>query len=278
MIDPTLNAFISGVIQGATEFLPISSSGHLALYHSITKTSEEHLLFDVMLHLGTLVAVLAVYGGDLASMILSVLNGCSRRLKGEKWRVLWQRDADLRLAGWLIVATVPAAVAGALLEQAVEQLGNNSTLVGFFLIANGWILFAASRRRPRVERPLNLERTLGIGLAQALAILPGVSRSGTTISAAMASGQSPRNAARFSFLLSVPIILGAAAVKLLHAGHAGPAPWGQILLAAVVSAVVGYAALRLLLGLLRRGRFGVFAYYCWALGLAAVVIPRLVAH
>ena len=272
-----------GVLQAATEFLPVSSSGHLVLYREVTGRSVEgHLLFDVMLHVGTLVAVLAVYWRDVLLALVGGLRGIWAVVHRRPLRPLWAGDADLRLAVWLVVASVPAAVAGILLGKAVERLGERPAAVGALLLVNGWVLFLAGRgrlfkrcREPSVRVPDTLGVPLAVGLAQAAALLPGLSRSGLTISTALACGQERTAAARFSFLLSVPAILGAAILTLLRAPAAPtlsqPAPWGPILVGMVISAVVGYGALRLLLRVLKRGRFTLFAYYCWLAALAVII-------
>jgi len=275
-----LQAIELGVLQAATEFLPVSSSGHLVLYRVVTgRSTEGHLLFDVMLHVGTLAAVLAVYGRDVLHLILAVLGAAAGRLRGETWRTLWQRDADLRLAVWLAVATVPAVVVSLLLGRTIGRVGDHTGVVALLLILNGWVLFFAGRQRVR-DRPLTAGRSLTIGVAQAVALLPGISRSGMTISAGLAAGRNRREAARFSFLLSVPAILGAAAMTLTDSAGAattqpGAAPVGPVLIGMLVSAVVGYGALRLLLRVLQRGRLGLFAYYCWLAGLAVIIWEKV---
>lgn len=273
-------AILLGLIQGATEFLPISSSGHLVLFRLITgEPTEGHLLFDVLLHVGTLVAVLAVYGRDVLHLVLSGLSGLAGLVRGQSPRALWARDPDLRLAVCVVVASLPAGVVGLLLGAAIERVGDHSLAVAGLLVLNGWVLFLAARVRVR-ERDLTVRGAGFVGLAQAFALLPGLSRSGLTISAGLAAGRPPDRAARLSFLLSVPAILGAAVLHLVQAGggaaeEALRVPLPAALLAMLVSAVIGYAALRLLLRVLRHRHFGRFAFYCWLVGLAVLIGERM---
>lgn len=270
-------AILLGLLQAITEFLPISSSGHLILFRCITrdKTLGDHLLFDVMLHVGTLVAVVAVYWRELLKVLAAVVRAAVVIAHGHHVKPLWNRDPDLRLAAWLVVATIPAAVAGVFLDRAIKTVGGYASVVALLLLLNGWVLFFASRCRVR-QRPMTVGGAATVGLAQAAALLPGLSRSGMTISAAMANGQDGESAARFSFLLSVPAVIGAAVLTLRRSAGAGQAAnWGPMLVGMVVSAVIGYGALRLLLRVLRRGRFGFFAYYCWAAALAVIIWTRI---
>ncbi len=251
-----LAVLLLAVLQGVTEFLPVSSSGHLALGGMLLRVPEGDITFEVTLHVGTLLAVLAVYRADIAAIISGLARGERRAV---------------RTALLLALASVPAAAAGLLLGDFIEGVFEMPLVVSCLLLVNGGILFASGWARRTASRDGSPGSALSVGLAQALALLPGISRSGSTISTGMLSGMDRTGAARFSFLLSVPAIAGAAALKLGEATRSGP---GLPVLAAglVVSALTGYAALRLLLRFVHRGRLSVFAWYCWAVGLIGIVL------
>lgn len=246
-----LTAGILAFIQGLTEFLPVSSSGHLVLAGSLLGLPEGDLSFDILVHMGTLTAVLAVYARDIAELVKGVLKG---------------KREDLRLAGLLVLGSVPAGAAGFLLSDRIESLFGNPAIVSGMLLVTGCVLFATrfSRKGDRDEPTPG--GTLLIGVSQALAILPGISRSGFTISAGIATGVKRERAARFSFLLSVPAILGAALLDLTASSDGGSMTLPVAAVGVAVAAVTGYIALRLLIRFLMSGRFHVFCWYCWALG------------
>lgn len=257
-----------GLIQGLTEFLPVSSSGHLVIGSTLFGLHEPSLLLDVLLHAGTLIPVLWFYRREVASMF-----GALPRLPA--LRQGFGDDEGLRLLACVVLGTIPAALAGVLLDDLFERLFSSPLAVGIALIGTGALLLASLLRRGAEQpadapsRSLSLGRALGVGLAQAFAITPGISRSGTTIATALLLGVERETAARFSFLLSVPAILGAVVLHLRHARLAGE------LLAftagAVVAAVSGYLALRLVVRFVRQGRLHWFALYVIPLGLAVML-------
>jgi undecaprenyl-diphosphatase len=256
---------ILALLQGLTEFLPVSSSGHLVLAQSAMRLEEPALTIDIALHLGTLVAVLLVYRKDLLEIV---------------------RDAvgfRLREVGLLFVGSIPAALVGLLLRDTVREVFKDPINASGGLLATAAILLLGERARRRQgscggtgsreemsdadQRPLTFGAALIIGVAQGLAIWPGISRSGSTIATGMLCGLSPKRAARFSFLLAIPAIGGAALLEvpdLLEGGLGGQGT--AILWAALFAAFVGWGALRMLLTFLGRGAFVWFAVYCVALG------------
>ncbi len=253
-----LTVIILAVIQGITEFLPVSSSGHLALAGIVMNVPAGDITFEVVVHVGTLMAVLAVYWKDLVGLVSGVFR---------------KQKESLVLAGLLVLGSVPAAVAGFLLADSVEQLFDRPVVVSIMLVVTGCILFSTRltfAKKGRRENP-SITGSLMIGLAQAVALLPGISRSGSTISTGLFAGIRKEKAARFSFLLSIPAIAGAAVLKLGDIGESG-IELPLIIVGLVVSAVTGYFALRLLLSFLSKGKFSIFAWYCWALGLSGLVI------
>jgi undecaprenyl-diphosphatase len=260
-----LEAVGLGILQGLTEFLPVSSSGHLALAHYFLGETEESLSFDVMLHLGTLAAVLFYFWADWKQVARSAVRLARHR------RV--QSDWD-RLTLWLLLATIPAALAGKLLEDQAVTTFRSPWLVVVALATLGVLLLIAERvseRKLPMER-LGLRGALTIGAAQALAIIPGVSRSGVTMTAGLFLGLTREAAARFSFLLSAPIIAGAGISQLPRL--AGEQMEAGVLVGGFVAAVVsGFAAIWLLLRFIKTHSFAVFAYYRLALaGVVAVLL------
>ncbi len=256
-----LPVLILALVQGVAEFLPVSSSGHLALLgHFLgTRTPGNGVLLEVVLHLGTLCSVLFFYRRDLAA-----LGGGILRL----------RPGSLRLLLLLFVASIPAGLCGLLLEDRVEEAFSSPLLISALLGLNGLVLLSAGLLRPRgsagrAPGPLS---ALAGGFAQAVALLPGISRSGSTISAITATGVSQEESARFSFFMAIPAIAGAG---LLSARDISSIPPDDIAPAAIgfaVSALAGYLALRLLIGILGRNRLWVFGVYCIAASIVSAVV------
>lgn len=262
-----LQALVLGLVQGLTEFIPISSSGHLVLVPWALGWPAPELAFDTTLHLGTLAAVLAFFANDYLVLARAWLSS----LRSPK-----SIDTNARLAWFLIIGTIPAVVAGVLLESWFEQMFTQPALVGVFLLITAALLFVAEKvgRQELDLSALGIKSAVSIGLAQALAICPGISRSGATISAGMAFGLDRRAAARFSFLLSSPIILGAAISQILPLLSSGLAldQIGVLLVGFVVAAVSGYLCIGFLLRYLATRGLWVFSVYCAAIGLATILL------
>ena len=250
-------AAILGLVQGLTEFLPVSSSGHLVLGETLLGIRTGDITFEVIVHFGTLLAVVTA----LRDRIRDLVVGCARR-----------DPAAWRTALALCVGTVPAGVVGLLFEDALEAAFSDPLAVSGCLIVTGLILWSTRFRRGH-RTDVGFLDALCIGAAQAVAVLPGISRSGATISAGVWRGVDGREAAAFSFLLSVPVILGATVLKVGEmAAH--PPAW-EALMPLLIGALAAYAsgvvAIRWLLSLLRRGRLDRFAYYCWTIGVLGVI-------
>lgn len=273
-----LHAVLLGLIQGVAEFLPISSSGHLAIAeHLLGQTGAGEIpgFFDVLLHLGTLVAVFAAYWGDIRGMIGEFFRGAGDLLHGTTPAPV---PPARRLILLIIVGTLPL-FAVLPVKDLVEGLGDNMYFVAGALLVTGCLLFASDRvqRGRKTERTATLADVLLVGAAQAVATCPGISRSGTTITAGCFVGFERRFAVRFSFLLSIPAVLGANILSLKDALEA-QVPWEEVpvyLAGVLVSAVVGYACIRLLKMIAERGKFGFFAYYCWLAGAVTLVLTLL---
>lgn len=266
-----LQALVLGVVQGVTEFIPISSSGHLVLVPWLLNWDNPGLAFDAMLHLGTLFAVVAFFWRDLKELIIGgVLSIKERSLADEPRR---------KIAWLILVGTIPAAVIGFALEDFFEGLFAAPLWVGIFLLVTGMLLTMSERwsRRSLEMQELTWLDTLIIGLGQALAIAPGISRSGATISAGLWRGLQREAAARYSFLLATPIILGAGLFKLKDLWEASPISLSPLALLAgfLAAALSGFLSIRFLLGYLQKRGLYPFAIYCFVVGLGSISFALL---
>lgn len=256
-----LSAAILGVVQGLTEFLPVSSSGHLVLFQHWMPVAGDPVAFDLALHVGTLLPVLFVYRQDLLDIPRDFV-------KGEE--PLMQRKG-VRLLMLMIIGSVPTAAIGLAFEDVFERLFSNPVSVGVAFAVTGFVLFATRfmRQGDATEGTTKWWQALVVGIAQGLAITPGVSRSGSTIAVGLFLGFKRDFAARYSFLLSIPAISGAFLLKARHLDLSGSAGL-PILVGFVAAAISGYGALVLLLRLVRSGDFSRFSWYLW--GIAAVAL------
>jgi len=268
-------AIFLGFVQGLTEFLPISSSGHLALFQAfgLENVEERHLFFDVLLHMGTLVAVCIAYRHELRDMCKGVL---ALLKPGQRGNAEDDPTAPgkVRLAFLLILATLPMVLMLPF-RHTIEALGNRIWFVGIMLLVTGGFLYFADRlvQGKRTERNMTVMGALFVGLSQAIGIMPGLSRSGITITAGLMAGLDRSFAVRFSFLMSIPAILGANIVTLFSAMDT--VDWSlmpRYLVGVVVAGVVGYFAIYLVKMLVKKGSFGKFAYYCWGVGAIAILV------
>ncbi len=276
-MDP-LHAVVLGAIQGLTEFLPVSSSGHLVIAQHLFGLKEPEILFDVGVHLGTLAAVLFYFRRDLAGILAALARYGVRLFNVGAMRSALRIDADLRMAWLIIIGSVPTAVIGLLMKKVADQLFGSMLLAGCMLLITGGLLFL-TRFAPALAAParggeplFGSPKAFAIGVVQGLAIIPGISRSGSTIAAALFLGLSRDTAARFSFLLSIPAIMGAALLtaKDVTGEAAGQLP--VLLLGALTSCVVGYLSLKFLVYIVNRGSLHMFAPYVWVVGILAVVM------
>lgn len=256
---------ILGIIQGLTEFLPISSSGHLALLENILQMERPGLLFNVLLHFGTLISVLYVFRRRIWLLIISPFS----------------RDENFRFLLLIIVATLPTAVMGFLLESWVERAFEGVLIVGINLMLTGGLLYLVERARQGEKEIVSmsfLEATL-IGIMQGFAIFPGVSRSGFTIAMGMLIGLRREIAAEFSFILAIPAILGATLLEGIEASR-NPTLHGDLLssyaLGTLLACLTGILAIRFLLKILRERRLDLFSYYCWGVGIIAIALSFII--
>ena len=270
-----LSAVVLGLVQGIAEFLPISSSGHLAIAEHLLNmqgASEVPPFYDVLLHLGTLVAVFAAYWGEIRDMIVEFFAAL-----GDLFHHTMPKTVPpaRRMVLLVIVGTLPL-FAMVPVRHFFEGLGDNMYFIGGALIFTGILLFLSDRvrRGRKTETSARLSDALIVGLGQAVALCPGVSRSGMTITTGCFVGFERRFAVRFSFILSIPAILGANILSLKDALDVG-VDWSAVpmyLVGVAVAAVTGYACIRLLKMIADRGRFGAFAYYCWAVGALVLIL------
>ena len=273
-----LTAFLLGLVQGVAEFLPISSSGHLAIAQNLLGLEDAGSVpefFDVLLHLGTLIAVFAAYWTDICEMVVEFFRGIGDLVHRSTPSPV---PPARRLILLIIVGTLPL-FAVLPIRRHVQGLTDNMVFVGAALIVTGILLFLCDRVRKgrKTERSATWLDALLVGVGQAVATLPGVSRSGMTITAGCFVGYERRFAVRFSFLLSIPAVLGANILSIGDAVKAGinGAELPMYLVGVVTAAVVGYLCIRLLKYVADKGRFGAFAYYCWAVGILTLVLQAV---
>jgi undecaprenyl-diphosphatase len=270
-----IQAIILAVVQGATEFIPISSSAHLVVVPWLFGWPASTLLFDTMLHWGTLLSLLLIYGRELWAIAVAFL----RNLAGGA-----PFCPEARLGWYLILGTIPAAAAGLYFKSYLESLYADPTAVGWQLIITAGLLAGSELLAQRLHNWHNLEGlripgVLWIGVAQAFSLIPGISRSGATIAAALTTGLRREDAARFCFLLGVPVFFGAGLLEVVEATAADHQRFlaeAPLLLAGfAVSAVTGYFAIRFLLDYLRQHSLYLFAVYCLCAGLAVILLSAL---
>ena len=266
-----LKAVVLGIIQGFTEFLPISSSGHLVIGSEIMNFHEQGIAFDVFLHLGTLVSVMIVFRREILAMIKAPLQYFS----GDRDEEVMQ---NLRWDSYVVIATVPAVLAGLYLKDSIHDIFSNLSIVFFMLFITGMLMIGTRYLKNR-NVTLSSKHAFVVGCAQALAIFPGLSRSGSTIFAGMALGIERQTVAKFSFIMSIPVILGAVVLQLGDLLNNPPALDSCVNIAAgtVVAAVSGYFAIVLLLDIIRKNRLQWFGYYCLVLSVTGMIYTQMAA-
>ncbi len=253
-----LLSMLIGLLQGLTEFLPVSSSGHLVLSQHLLGIKQESLFLEVVLHLGTAFAIVFVYREDIFHLVKSGFSSEPEK----KW-------ASWHLLKLLIVGSIPAGIVGVFFKDFFEEVFMEPRISGFMLMVTAGILFL-SRRHVERGNILTYGSALIIGLAQAFAIFPGISRSGSTIVAALMLGLARKEAGRFSFYLALPAIFGAALLQVKDISEV-VLPLGAIVSGFLVSFVSGVIALKILLRFVEKGKLHYFAYYCLPVGLLAVL-------
>ncbi len=244
------------LIQGLTEFLPVSSSGHLVILRHLTGLKGDEVTLEVVLHFGTFVAVVVFFRKKIVELLVSAFKGNGQ---GRAWILA------------IIVGSMPAAVVGLFLERAVEGMFSSTLVPGICLIITGlFLLLLGNPRRGGGKTTPSLFVSLVVGIAQAFAVLPGISRSGATIIAGLQTGMEKRTAGEYSFLLSLPVVAGAALFKLKDIGSAHM-PVGYLVSGFLVSAVVGFGCLSFLMWILEKGKLRFFSPWCFFAGAVALI-------
>ncbi|MBQ7584006.1 MAG: undecaprenyl-diphosphate phosphatase [Lachnospiraceae bacterium] len=272
-----LQAILLGAVQGLAEFLPVSSSGHLAILQNLFHIeADTGMLFDVLLHIGTLTAIFVVFWKDIAKLILEffgIVADFIRRFREPDLIVL--SSAYRRFVLLIIVSTIPTAILGFIGRDFVEYASSTLLIPGIGLIITSILLFVCDRigdGRKGIKKITYLN-AFEIGIAQGVATIPGISRSGATISACLMLGIKKETAVKYSFIMSIPAVLGAAVLELKDA--AGASVTGGTVIAyitgMVVAAVVGYFAIRVMINVVRRKRYLYFSIYCLVIGLVAII-------
>ena len=272
-----IQGIIIGIVQGLTEFLPVSSSAHLVFIQNILGV-ESSLAFDTFLHLGTLIAVLWFFRYDIYKMLKSWWLSIGDILQG-RFTEGFKEDPYKRLAWYVIIATIPVGIVGVLFEDSVDALFSGALYVpAFFLFVTGTILYLSQRMTSGNINYDNITKkeALFMGLGQACAILPGLSRSGTTIAAGLTIGLDKEFAAKFSFILSIPAIFGAFVLQLKDIGSAMDANFLPVFLGFIAAIISGYLAIKWMLDLIQNKSLDIFSYYCWAVGI--IVFMGSIAH
>ena len=251
------DAILLGIIQGLTEFLPVSSSGHLVIaQHLIKDFRQPGVLFDVMLHFGTLGAVIVYFWRDINGILKSVINN-----RGEKRNLFWL----------IIAGTIPTGIIAILFKDTFESLFKSATAASSMLLVTGVLLFISDRVKNPFRKDMNLWDAILIGIVQGIAIIPGISRSGSTISTGIFRKIDGETAGRFSFLLSMPAILGAVVLEAKNFSEVDRAEILPYIIGTMVAALFGFLTIGFLMRIIRRRNLSYFAYYCWAVGLLSLL-------
>ena len=272
------NAVILGLVQGLTEFLPVSSSGHLSILNnlfSMTMTDDGHLFFDVLLHLGTLASICIVYWKDIRQMFYEVMGFVNLGpLAGQRQ----ERYPAARMFFMIVMATLPLLLIMPMKDM-IETLYYNNIFIGVALVLTGCMLYVSDKMKEgrKTEGGITVLDAIIIGLCQCVAVVPGLSRSGTTITAGIATGLRRDFAVKFAFLMSLPAVLGANILSLVDAVQEG-INWACVpayLVGMIVAMVSGIAAISLLKYIAQKGKFGGFAYYCWVMGVLSIILTMI---
>lgn len=271
-----IQAIIMGLVQGLTEFLPVSSSAHLVIVPELMGVKSS-LAFDTLLHLGTLVAVVGYFWKDILAMIKAFLSSLLDIFRGN-FKENIKEDPFKRLTWLVVVGTIPAGLMGILFKDQFESLFSSVTAVGFFLLITGvilwgseWIAKRNKDKKGKEIKEVSFTNSLVIGIFQGFAIAPGISRSGSTIAAGLFSGLERKLAARYSFLLSIPAILGAALVQAKDI-VSFDSSLGVLIAGFLSAAIFGYLAVRFMMDYIQKHSLILFAYYCWLVGALTLII------
>ena len=267
-----LQAIFIGLVQGLTEFLPVSSSAHLIFAQNLLGISEPELAFDVLLHLGTLLAVIGYFFKDILKMIKAFFLSLADIFKG-KFKKGFKEDPYKKLAWMVIVGTIPVGIVGMTFKTEIESLFGFPAIAAFFLLITGLLLYVSQRLNVGAKdiKDSSIKEAILVGIGQACAIIPGLSRSGTTISSGLLIGFDKEFAAKFSFILAIPAILGATVTQLKGIGSGLASNLIPYVLGFLVALISGYLAISILLKIIKEKKLDIFAYYCWIVGAIVLV-------
>lgn len=287
-----LNSIIMGLIQGLTEFLPVSSSGHLAIFKQFFGMEDVGIAFDVLLHVGTLIAVFVAFWKDIWELIVNALgiiadicknigtwfvNLSKRRMITEKKKPYIKVISTpyRRFVMLILVTTIPTGIMGIVFDDVIEKASTLLIIPGICLLITGVLLLIADNTPAgqKDENTVTYKNAFGIGVCQGLATLPGISRSGTTIVACLVSKIDKTFAVKYSFIMSIPVILGAAVLQVpdLAKESTSSSEIFNYIIGMIVAAVVGYICIKTMLNVVRKKKFKGFAYYCFAMGTIAII-------
>lgn len=285
----SFQAIVMGIIQGLTEFLPVSSSGHLAIIRSLSGAQMEGgVLFEVLLHVATLAAVCAVYYKDVGRLVVDFFSICAdccvnigrffkniSAINKQEYKPI-DTTPGRKLTLMLMVSTIPTGLMGILLDDVVEAVSSNLLIIGLCLLGTGGILFISDLvdKGSKKQKEANYGDAMLAGISQGFAVLPGLSRSGTTITGCLLCGFDRRFAVKYSFLMSIPAILGALVLELFKLSDSGgfSAPAGACIVAMILAAVIGYFSLKIVSALAINKRFKPFWIYCFAVGAISIIV------
>jgi undecaprenyl-diphosphatase len=267
-----IDALILGLLQGLTEFLPVSSSGHLVLGQEVLGVIQsDNITFEVFVHFGTLFSILAIFWRDVWQIFSNLFQGLRRP---SAIPVLLRENEHFRLAALIVVGSIPAAIIGFTFKPYVEKAFSDVNLVGVMLIFTGLVLYLTKLARPKPGKNVGWGTAVFIGFAQAIAIMPGISRAGMTISAGLFAGVAREEAARFSFLLALPAIFGATLLESFEI-YSQPIETDfliALIVGTVAAFIAGYVAIRTIFFVLKRDKFSYFSFYCLTVGLIVIVL------
>lgn len=260
------------LLQGLTEFIPVSSSGHLVFFQKVFGFQEPLLCFDIILHLATALAVIIFLKNDLHLIIQDTFLALKQLISGKSFIMVWQEHKNFKLGVFVCVAIIPAIIFGLLFNTIIESMFGSLRFIGVAFLCTGTVLFITKYAKQETRHDFNFKDALSIGLAQAIAIFPGISRSGLTISSGMLRGLDKNLAARFSFILSVPTIIAAGAYQLKDGIGEINISFLVLSLSFAIAFLSGYISLIFLSKLIAKAKFHYLAYYCWTMGVITIFL------
>ncbi len=268
-----IKSIILGLIQGLTEFLPISSSGHLVIFKSFMDMDTQGVIWEIALHFSTLLAIFCVFYKDIYMMLKGACLSCKKLFAGESIVNIFKNDPHTRLFLLIAIGTVPTVIIAFSFKNTFESLFDKPGIAGYMLIVTGTMLWFTKYdfRNKSKKKIFGVFDALIIGAVQGLAITPGISRSGTTIATATFRGVDRKTAARFSFLLVIPVILAGMALMAKDAITLKNDEVSFLIIGSVVAAISGYISLRVLIRIVNNGKLHYFSYYCWPVGLFVIL-------